>query len=86
MLCYELTLGQSRGTFVPTAEARACLPSGDFVRATSYPLTDLLARWNGGDAAARDAVVPLVYEDLRRVARNCLAGRRSDHTLFRCAE
>jgi RNA polymerase sigma factor (TIGR02999 family) len=48
---------------------------------SSYPVTDLLARWSGGDAAARDALVPLVYEELRRIARKCLAGQRSSHTL-----
>lgn len=70
---------------MPTAEARACC-LGRFVRATSYPVTDLLARWKGGDAAARDAVAPLLYEELRRVARKCLAGPDSDYTLFPCAE
>jgi ECF sigma factor len=43
-------------------------------------VTDLLARWSGGDAAARDALVPLVYGELRSIARKCLAGQRS-HTL-----
>jgi RNA polymerase sigma factor (TIGR02999 family) len=43
-------------------------------------VTDLLARWSGGDAAARDALVPLVYGELRGIARKCLAGQRG-HTL-----
>ena len=49
--------------------------------ASSYPVTDLLARWSEGDAAARDQLVPLVYDELRRIARKCLAGQRSGHTL-----
>ena len=49
--------------------------------ASSYPVTDLLARWSEGDGAARDALVPLVYDELRRIARKCLSGQRSDHTL-----
>ncbi|MGA8153944.1 MAG: sigma-70 family RNA polymerase sigma factor [Terriglobales bacterium] len=49
--------------------------------ASSYPLTDLLARWSEGDATARDQLVPLVYDELRRIARRCLAGQRSGHTL-----
>jgi RNA polymerase sigma factor (TIGR02999 family) len=49
--------------------------------ASSYPVTDLLSRWSEGDAAARDALVPLVYDELRRIARKCLAGQRSGHTL-----
>jgi RNA polymerase sigma factor (TIGR02999 family) len=48
---------------------------------TSYPVTDLLSRWSGGDAAAGDALVPIVYDELRRIARKCLAGQRSGHTL-----
>jgi RNA polymerase sigma factor (TIGR02999 family) len=48
---------------------------------SSYPVTDLLSRWSGGDAAAGDALVPLVYDELRRIARRCLAGQRSGHTL-----
>jgi len=48
---------------------------------SSYPVTDLLARWSEGDVAAREALVSLVYDELRRIARRCLAGQRSDHTL-----
>ena len=44
-------------------------------------VTDLLARWSGGDLSARDALVPLVYEELRRIARRCLSARSSHHTL-----
>jgi RNA polymerase sigma factor (TIGR02999 family) len=46
-----------------------------------YPVTELLARWGEGDVAARDALVPLIYPELRRIARRCLAERSSDHTL-----
>jgi RNA polymerase sigma-70 factor (ECF subfamily) len=49
--------------------------------ASTYPVTDLLSRWSGGDAAAGDQLVPLVYDELRRIARKCLAGQRSSHTL-----
>jgi RNA polymerase sigma factor (TIGR02999 family) len=49
--------------------------------ATSDPVTELLTRWNCGDVSARDALVPLVYGELRRIARRCLAGQRNDHTL-----
>ncbi|HTR22829.1 MAG TPA: sigma-70 family RNA polymerase sigma factor [Terriglobales bacterium] len=50
--------------------------------ATSGPsVTELLARWSGGDLSAREALVPLIYEELRRIARRCLAGRDASHTL-----
>ena len=44
-------------------------------------VTALLERWNQGDLAARDALIPLVYDELRRVAKKNLASQRSDHTL-----
>jgi RNA polymerase sigma factor (TIGR02999 family) len=49
--------------------------------ASSHPVTELLARWSSGDASARDALVPIVYDELRRIARRCLAGQRRSHTL-----
>ena len=48
---------------------------------SASPVTALLARWSKGDAAAGDALVPLVYDELRRIARKCLAGQGSAHTL-----
>lgn len=48
---------------------------------SSQPVTDLLARWSEGDVAAREALVPLVYEQLRRIARKCLFSQRPGHTL-----
>ncbi len=47
----------------------------------SSEVTELLHQWSGGDAAARDKLVPLVYDELRLIARNCLAGQPSSHTL-----
>lgn len=44
------------------------------------PVTELLARWSKGDACARDALIPLVYDELRRIARRSLSSR-SGHTL-----
>jgi RNA polymerase sigma factor (TIGR02999 family) len=49
--------------------------------ASSNPVTELLARWSSGDASARDALVPIVYDELRKIARRCLAGQRRSHTL-----
>jgi len=44
-------------------------------------LTQLLVRWRNGDRAALDEMTPLVYEELRRLARYFLAAERSNHTL-----
>ena len=43
--------------------------------------TGLLAAWRGGDLAARDRLVALVYPELRAIARRQLANERGDHTL-----
>jgi len=44
-------------------------------------ITLLLDRWRAGEAAAFDALVPVVYEDLRRLAASMMRRERSDHTL-----
>jgi RNA polymerase sigma factor (TIGR02999 family) len=48
---------------------------------SSQPVTELLARWSKGDASARDALIPLVYDELRRIARRCLTSQSTSHTL-----
>jgi RNA polymerase sigma factor (TIGR02999 family) len=48
---------------------------------TSNQVTELLRRWREGDHAALDALLPLVYDELRRVAHNYLQRERLDHTL-----
>ena len=44
-------------------------------------VTELLVAWSEGDRAALDALMPVVYDELRRLARNHLSRERSDHTL-----
>jgi RNA polymerase sigma factor (TIGR02999 family) len=44
-------------------------------------VTLLLARVGRGDAAASRELFPLVYDELRRQARLCMAGERAGHTL-----
>jgi len=41
----------------------------------------LLVRWRGGDREALDALMPLVYAELRQLASHYLQGERPDHTL-----
>lgn len=50
-------------------------------REPSEQVTSLLLRWRAGDKAALDALMPLVYDELRRLARHYLQQERSDHTL-----
>ena len=44
-------------------------------------ITALLARWGGGDESAFDQLVPLVYDELRRIARNYMRKEKAHHTL-----
>lgn len=44
-------------------------------------VTQLLLAWGRGDEAARDELIPLVYDTLRRIARHQLRGERAGHTL-----
>lgn len=44
-------------------------------------VTGLLVRWRTGDRNALDALTPLVYDELRRLAKSYLRRERPDHTL-----
>src|SRR6266487_5773667 len=44
-------------------------------------VTQLLANWSHGDRAALEKLIPLVYEELRRLSHHYMEGQRSDHTL-----
>jgi RNA polymerase sigma-70 factor, ECF subfamily len=43
--------------------------------------TELLLAWSRGEVAARDALVPLVQDELRHLARHYMARERAHHTL-----
>jgi len=47
----------------------------------SSDITGLLLAWNAGDDKALEALVPTVYEELRRMAKCYMAGESTDHTL-----
>jgi RNA polymerase sigma-70 factor, ECF subfamily len=44
-------------------------------------ITGLLQAWSGGDGAALEALMPLVYDRLRRLAAGFLRQERAGHTL-----
>lgn len=44
-------------------------------------VTQLLARWTRGDGGALDALMPVVYAELRKIAAAYLRRERSGHTL-----
>ena len=43
--------------------------------------TELLRAWSQGDESARDRLIPLVYDELHRLARRYMRQERPDHTL-----
>jgi RNA polymerase sigma-70 factor (ECF subfamily) len=44
-------------------------------------VTGLLLRWGQGDQGALDQLIPLVHDELHRIARRCMAGERVGHSL-----
>lgn len=48
---------------------------------TMSGVTTLLGQWNGGDKRAFESLMPIVYAELKRVARKHLYNERPDHTL-----
>ena len=47
----------------------------------THEVTVLLRAWREGDQTALDALVPLVHEELRRIARRCLYGEHANHSV-----
>jgi RNA polymerase sigma factor (TIGR02999 family) len=47
----------------------------------SQPVSDLLAEWRSGEEKSLQRLVPLVYNELRRLAHYYLRDERPDHTL-----
>jgi RNA polymerase sigma factor (TIGR02999 family) len=48
---------------------------------TPNEITPLLLRWSRGEQAALDQLMPIVYEELRKLAHGYLSRERPDHTL-----
>ena len=44
-------------------------------------ITQLLARWSNGEEKALDELLPLVYDELHRLAVTYLRRERREHTL-----
>ena len=44
-------------------------------------VTRLLQQWKGGDHEALDQLMPIVYDELRRLSARCLRSERPGHTL-----
>jgi RNA polymerase sigma-70 factor (ECF subfamily) len=51
------------------------------VQAFANDVTLLLNAWRGGDSSALDRLIPLVYDELRRIAHRQMSHERQGHTL-----
>src|SRR4030095_13665247 len=81
--------------FSGTASDNCGSPSANFARLSVPPsglsvwrmeseaptITQLLVEWSHGNQQALDRLTPLVYDELRRMARTYLRLERPDHTL-----
>jgi len=57
------------------------LRAADDRNSTTHRVTQLLVQWREGDEDALNQLVPLVHDELRRIARRCMAGERRGHSL-----
>lgn len=79
-VCGDFFRGQERlGAPTPAPSALG----GEFVDQPRVPdaVTALLIEWSGGNQAALDRLLPLVYDELHRMAAARLGRERPDHTL-----
>src|SRR5262245_7133265 len=54
----------------------------DLNRQTSaHEITELLRAWSEGDRASLEKLMPLVYQELHRLARRYMGGEQAGHTL-----
>jgi RNA polymerase sigma factor (TIGR02999 family) len=72
-MCYN-----SRHFFINPSQV-----AGDrqFAMSSSQNITRLLTRWSAGDAHALDELLPLVYEELRRIAGSYMRHENPQHML-----
>src|SRR5260370_2981674 len=48
---------------------------------TVEDVSTLLRGWSEGDRRAVEKLIPIVYDELRRLGRRCMRGERSGHSL-----
>lgn len=65
------------------AEALNCMAGAGVMEMppSSPAMTQLLKQWSSGDKAALDKLMPVVYDQLHKLASRCLRSERPDHTL-----
>jgi RNA polymerase sigma factor (TIGR02999 family) len=63
----------------PRRERRAC--EAHQVTNPNPEISTLLASWRSGDQSALDRLLPIIYDELHRIASRQRRGERDDHTL-----
>ena len=48
---------------------------------STHEVTELLTAWSGGDKAALDKLMPLIHQELRRLAHRYMSRERPGHTM-----
>ena len=48
---------------------------------STHEVTELLTAWSGGDKAALDKLMPLIHQELRRLAHHYMSRERTGHTM-----
>jgi len=78
---FAFSPGTMHITPLPAKLASASTSSAGAIGHSAPAVTDLLRAWGAGETGASEALVPLVYAELRRQARRVLAGEGEGHTL-----
>ena len=80
--CLIVFAGQGCGAIMPRVPHTSIwLHEAWPMEAAPEEITQLLFNWRHGDKAALEQLTPLVYEELRRLARGFMGKERRDHTL-----
>jgi RNA polymerase sigma factor (TIGR02999 family) len=72
--------GQARGNLARSKGGRMG-GMDEVASASSHEITRLLQAWGSGDESALDRLMPLVYNELRRLAHRYMAAEQPGHTL-----
>src|SRR2546426_8949241 len=72
---------QVQGIFVTMSGSAATGTGHPMEPGASRDITQLLLAWNEGDQQALDRLMPLVFQELHRLAHHYMAGERRGHPL-----
>src|SRR5271165_1949881 len=73
--------GRGSPPAVPGVVCFAAVPAGSLAMSAQGEITQLLADWSEGDEAAFKRLLPLVYNELHKLANFYMRRERQDHTL-----